>query len=287
MMISKKNKILLSFSITTILLITFLSKNTKANPLPGTTYLKDKIISSILFVPDKEIKDSPFNYGLKYETVIINLKNKNTLHGWYIPAEKKTNKHIIYLHGTKGNIGLYLGGIKELHKIGANILIVDYEGFGKSTGKETISRTIQDSIAMYDFLIKEKNAKPKDISLFGYSYGGALAAELAKRKEVHAILLESTFSSLLEIGVKKHSSLVKYIVSENVLNTKENLREIKVPIVIAYAEKDKIIPPSNSEDLYKAANKPKYLFKIRNADHHNIFKFVTPEYLALIKKTLI
>lgn len=286
-MLSKKNKIIISFLIVVLTILNIFSTSSRASTLSGTTYIRDKIISSILFVPDKVIKESPFNYGLKYEDVCINLDNGNKLYGWYVPAEKRTNKHIIYLHGTKGNIGLYLGGIKELHKVGANILIVDYEGFGRSTGKVTISRTIRDSIAMYDYLIKEKQAKPKNISLFGYSYGGALTAELAKRKEVHAILLESTFSSLLEIGTTKHSSLVKYIVSDNVLNTKENLKEIKVPTIIAYAEKDKIIPPSNSKDLYNAANKPKYLFEIKNADHHNIFKFVTPEYLALIKKTLI
>lgn len=286
-MFSKKNKIFISFTVTVLMILSALSDSSFARTLSGTTYIRDKIISSILFVPDKVIKESPFNYGLKYEDVCINLDNGNKLYGWYIPAEKRTSKFIIYLHGTKGNIGLYLGGIKQLHKVGANILIVDYEGFGKSTGKVTISRTINDSIAMYDYLIKEKNAKPKNISLFGYSYGGALTAELAKRKEVHAILLESTFSSLLEIGVTKHSSLVRFIVSDDVLNTKKNLTKINVPAIIAYAEKDKIIPPSNSKDLYEAANKPKYLFEIKNADHHNIFKFVTPEYLALIKKILI
>lgn len=286
-MFNKRLKIIISISTTLLILLIFSSINSFASTLSGTTYLKDKIISSILFVPDKVVKDSPSNYGLKYEDVCIDLDNKNKLYGWYVPAEKKTNKYIIYLHGTKGNIGLYLGGIKELHKVGANILIVDYEGFGKSTGKVTISRTIKDAIAMYDYLIIKKKAKPKDISLFGYSYGGALTAELAKRKEVHAILLESTFTSLLEIGVTKHSSLVKYIVSENVLNTKKNLKEIKVPTIIAFAGNDKIIPPSNSKDLYNVANKPKYLFEIKNAEHHNIFKFVTPEYLTLIKKILI
>ena len=154
-MFVKRNELIVSSTITALIILGFCSINSFANTLSGTTYLKDKFISSILFIPDKIVKESPFTYGLKYEDVCINLEDKNKLYGWYIPAEKKTSKSIIYLHGTKGNIGLYLGGIKELHKVGANILIVDYEGFGRSTGKVTISRTIRDSIAMYDYLIEE------------------------------------------------------------------------------------------------------------------------------------
>lgn len=282
----KTRNLILATIITFIICFNFNSLCSYAKTYTRTV-LREKFISFCLFVPDKTIKDSPLNYGLKYEDVEIKLDNRNKLIGWYFPADTETEKYIIYLHGTKGNIGLYLGGIKELHKVGANILIVDYEGFGKSTGKETVSNTINDSIAMYDYLINVKHAKPENISVFGYSYGGAVAAELAKRKRVHAVVLESTFSSLLEIAVSKNYPFVRFIVSDSVLNTKKTLKSIKAPVLIAYAEKDKIVPIKNSEELYKAANNPKYIYKIKNAQHHNIFQFVTPEYVNLIKKIIL
>jgi len=282
-----KIKFIALFILTIFLILLSLNTFKASAKTDSETTLKDRFISYCLFAPDKKIKESPSEYGLKYEEVQINLKNNNKLFGWYIPADKKTDKHIIYLHGSKGNIGLYLGGIKELHKVGTNILILDYEGFGRSTGNETIANTINDSIAMYNYLIKEKHANPKNISLFGYSYGGALAAELARKKEFHALVLESTFSSLFEIAIAKHYPLVEFIISENILNTKENVRNLKIPILFAYAENDKIIPTSNSKKLFEAANKPKYIYEIKDAEHHNIFKFVTPEYVNLIKKIIL
>ena len=245
--------------------------------------MKGYLINSLLFYPDKILKEKPNDFGLNYTDIWVPLQNGNKLHGWYIPATKETNKHIIYFHGTKGNISLYLGGIEQLHKVEKNILIVDYEGFGQSTGNATIENTINDAFAIYDFLISYKNLKPDDIRLFGYSYGGAIAVEVALKQKVHAILIESTFSSLNEIAVSKYTPLASLLIPKNLLNTISNIKKINMPLVVAHAEKDQVIPFTHSINIYNNANNPKYLFKITNAEHHNIFKFVSPEYINLIK----
>lgn len=249
--------------------------------------ISDKVISSLLFCPDKTLKETPSDFGLKYKEVSIVIGDGRTLRGWYILSNKHTDKNIIYLHGSKGNTSLYLGGIKQLHKVGANILIVDYEGFGNSSGKVSIKNTIKDAIAMYDYLIYNHLAKPEDISLFGYSYGGAVAIELALRRKVHAILLESTFSSLRDIAIARYSFLASILIPSDLLNSKKNIRRINAPVVIAYAGNDQIVPTVQSKNLFTNANTPKYLFEIKNAQHHNIFEFVTDEYLKLIKKNLV
>ena len=249
--------------------------------------ISDKVISSLLFCPDKILKETPSEFGLKYKEVSIVIENGKTLHGWYVLGDKPTDKNIIYLHGSKGNASLYLGGIKQLHKAGANILIVDYEGFGNSGGKASIKNTITDAIAMYDYLIYKQIARPENISLFGYSYGGAIAIELALKRKVHAILLESSFSSLRDIATSRYSFLASLLVPNDLLNSKKNIKRIDVPVIIAYAGNDQIIPIAHSKNLFTSANLPKYLFEIKNAQHHNIFKFVTDEYINLIKKNLV
>ncbi len=249
--------------------------------------ISDQVISSLLFCPDKTLKEKPSDFGLKYKEVSIVTENERTLYGWYVLNDKHTNKNIIYLHGSKGNVSLYLGGIKQLHKAGANILIVDYEGFGKSNGKVSIKNTVKDAIAMYDYLISKQIARPENISLFGYSYGGAIAIELALKRKVHAILLESTFSSLRDIAISRYSFLASLLVPNDLLNSKQNIKRINVPVIIAYAGNDQIIPIVHSKNLFVSANLPKYLFEIKNAQHHNIFKFVTDEYIKLIKKNLV
>lgn len=248
--------------------------------------IADHLISQFLFCPDKDIKELPSDFGLKYEEVEIDLPGKNKLHGWYVFANKETNKNIIYLHGTKGNVSLYLGGIEQLHKVGANIFIFDYAGFGKSTGKSLIQNTIDNALSAYDYLVYKRQIKSDDISLFGYSYGGAVALELALKRKVRALLLECTFSSLKKIAASKYS-FASALIPGNVLNSLENIRKINVPLTVAYAENDQIIPATHSLELFDQANSPKSIFKIENAEHHNIFKFVKPEYISVIKEVLV
>ena len=248
--------------------------------------IREHIVSYFIFSPENELKETPSDYGLQFEEVFINLPNEKQLYGWYIFADKPTDKNIIYLHGVKGNISSYLDGIKKLHKTGANILLVDYEGFGKSTGHGIVSNSINDSLAMYDFLIQDKKVKAENISLYGFSYGGAIALEVALKRKVHAILLEATFSSFKEIAIAKCSRFILPLVPRNLLNSKENIKKINVPIVIAYAQKDRLIKDINSKKLHGIANAPKYLYEIKYAGHYDISHFVTNEYLELIKKVL-
>ncbi len=249
--------------------------------------IKGQLINLLLLYPKNRLTITPSKYKLKYKKVSIKLSKKVKLIGWYISADKRTNKNIIFLHGNEGSISQYLDDIKQLHKVGANILIVDYEGFGKSKGEPSITNSINDAVAMYDYLAKKKKIKPENINLFGYSYGGAIATELALRRNVHGIVLQSTFSSLRDIAKSTYTEIISPFVSDSLLNSAENIKKIKVPVVISYAENDDVIPITHSLKLYREANKPKYLFKIKKAQHENINMFFTLEYINLIKKILI
>lgn len=240
-----------------------------------------------MFVPKALLIGNPSNFNLKYDNLNIRLDDKNKIHGWYIYADKPTKKTIIYLHGTKGNLSTYLKEISKLHKTGANILAFDYRGFGQSKGMETIEHSIEDAVTVYDYLIENKKLAPQDISLFGFSFGGAVALELALKRKVSAILLESTFLDLCKISIKKCTCIVAPLVSKKLLTSGKNIKKITVPIIISYASQDQVIPVDHSKQLYKKANNPKYLYEIKGAKHQNISEYVTPEYISLIKKVLI
>ncbi|OGI19056.1 MAG: hypothetical protein A3B68_07580 [Candidatus Melainabacteria bacterium RIFCSPHIGHO2_02_FULL_34_12] len=249
--------------------------------------VSDKIVSFFMFVPEKELKKTPSDFNLIYEEIEISLDKKNKICGWHIPAEKPTKKTIIYLHGAKGNLSNYLHNLSKLHRTGADILTFDYRGFGMSKGMETIKHSIDDAETMYDYLVKHKKVKPEDISLYGFSFGGAVALELAMKREVNAIVLESTFSDLNRLSVRKYSCFVAPLVSKNLLTSDENIKKIKVPIIISYAGNDQVIPIEHSMRLFEVANEPKFLFQIKNAQHQNIPEYITPEYISLIKQVLI
>ena len=245
--------------------------------------LSDKVVSFFMFSPKKKLNSTPADFNLKYDDIVISLDKKNKIHGWYIYAQKPTSKTIIYLHGSKGNLSTYLSELSKLHNADANIVAFDYRGFGKSKGMETIKHSIEDSVIIYDYLIKNKGIKSKDISLFGFSFGGAVALELALKRKVSSIILESTFSDLGKISIKICSCIVAPLVSKKLLESDENIKRINVPIIISYAGNDQVIPVGHSKLLFENANYPKYLYNIVGAQHQNISQYLTSEYISLIK----
>ncbi|MBI3308397.1 MAG: alpha/beta fold hydrolase [Candidatus Melainabacteria bacterium] len=240
-----------------------------------------------MFFPKKKLYSTPLDFNLKYDDVNISLDNGNNIYGWYIYASKPTSKTIIYLHGSKGNLSTYLSEVAKIHEVGTNILVFDYRGFGKSQGMETIKHSIEDALTMYDYLIRTKNIKPEDITLFGFSFGGAVALELALKRPVSSIILESTFSDLCRISIRKCSCIVAPLVSKRLLESDKNIKRINVPIIISYAGKDQVIPITHSKKLFDNANSPKYLYEIVGAEHQNISEHLTAEYISLIKNVVV
>lgn len=243
----------------------------------------EKIISKILFCPDKEVVYTPDHFSLNPEHSWVNSNGKK-LSLWYFRSKIQTKKHVIYFHGSKGNKSHYLKGINCLCKTNANVVIFDYQGFGHSEGKALIRNSIIDAVNIHDYVASTYKLNPENINLFGYSYGGAVAIEVANQRKVNAILIESTFSSLNEIACEKYPFLSNFLVSKKLLNSKSRLKSLNIPLIVAYAEKDNVVPVKNSLKLYSEANDPKHLFEIKGAEHHNICDFVTDEYINLIKK---
>jgi pimeloyl-ACP methyl ester carboxylesterase len=89
--------------------------------------------------------------------------------------------------------------------MGVNSLIIDYRGYGKSTGRINDEEDIYtDGLTAWNYLTVEKGIDPKDIIIWGRSLGGGVAAEIARFKNIAALVLESTFNSLDEIAKRQY-----------------------------------------------------------------------------------
>lgn len=242
--------------------------------------LKEKLINKLLFCPEKDFEKTPPDYQLEYEDVVIDISDKRSIHGWFVKGSSDTT--VIYMHGTKGNIGTYLNGVFKLNQLGFNVFIFDYEGFGKSKGMPTVKNTIHNSITSYNYIANKVSAE--NICLFGYSYGGAVAVEVASKNKVKSIVVEASFSSLNEVANEHYPLLGRMIVPSEILNTSTLIKEIDVPILISYAELDKVVKNKHAFKLFDNAKEPKKLFKIKNAEHHNICERLGDDYKELIKE---
>jgi len=217
--------------------------------------------SKFLYYPIKNISITPQEIGIGFEDVFFTTADNVKLNGWYIPA-KNAQFTILFCHGNGGNIMHRLDNIQLLNNLGVNCFIFDYRGYGKSAGKVTEAGTYLDAKAAYNWLINEKKIDPQRIILFGRSLGGSIAAQLAANVETVALVLESTFTSYVDMGKKFYWYMpVKYFARYK-YRTIDYVKDVNVPVLVIHSPDDELVPFEFGRLLYQAANEPKEFVEI-------------------------
>ena len=238
-----------------------------------------------LYYPSRDIPATPANINLSYEEVCFPTRDGETLHGWFILA-KKPIATVLYCHGNAGNISHRLHRVKFFHDMGINVLIFDYRGYGKSSGRPGEKGLYQDAQAAYDYLIAKKNIQSQDLVVYGKSLGGSVAVDLCQKREVGKLILESTFSSVGEVAKEIYTFLqVKLFITQK-YNSLKKIDKISIPKLIVHGRDDEIIKFQHSQMLYAKAAEPKEYLPFTGG--HNDEVFVTSkEYRDIIKKFLV
>lgn len=207
------------------------------------------------------------------------------LHGWFF--ENRTNPDtttIIFFHGNTGNIRDVDWVGQRLHEQGFNVLLFDYRGYGASEGDaENETGLYADGDAALDFVIKEKGVTPKRIVLYGQSLGTTVVADVASRRDVGAVIIESGLSSASSLAGHALPWLPHrlHFLGKNRFESAQKLAKVKAPVLIAHGDPDPVIPASEARLLFEAANEPKRLLIFPGAGH-NVFGSLGDRYLTQI-----
>ena len=240
--------------------------------------------SYLMFVPSKDFLSSPKNDGIEYEEVFIDTTDGEKLYGYFLPAKEKTKNTMLYLHGNADNVSSWYISCMEIQKhVPVNALIVDYRGYGKSTGRPTRSGVIIDAQSMYKYLI-QRGFTSNDISIYGMSIGGAIGLELAVREKVKSIVIQSSISSIQEVAKDMYPMIPQIIIRDDLFNSSENIKKINVPVFISHGSNDETVPVKHSYRLFELANEPKKLLILKGAGHNELSKFFNEEYFDILKE---
>lgn len=223
-----------------------------------------------VFYPQASLDSVPADWSLTYDDVYFDTEDGERLHGWFFPS-KKDAPVILFCHGNAGNISHRLDNIKLLTEQNMQVFIFDYRGYGKSSGKPYETGLYKDGLAAYDFLANQRNVSPERLILFGRSLGAAISIEIALKRNVSAIILESAFTS--SRGMAKTLFLFKIFAPllPPHYNNLEKIGRITVPKLIVHGEDDDIVPFSMGKEIYRTAQQPKYFFPIKNAGHNDTY----------------
>jgi pimeloyl-ACP methyl ester carboxylesterase len=203
---------------------------------------------------------------------------------------EKSACNILFFHGNGEIVADYNDLGQVYNQLGINFLPVDYRGYGKSTGKPTITAMMLDCHTILEFVLAwlKKNNFPGPLILMGRSLGSASVLELAatNQNKVCGLIVESGFAytgpllKLLGIDLKT----IDFTEKKGFLNI-EKIRNIDTPTLIIHATQDHIIPFSDGQALYEASpSKAKTLLEIPQANHNDILQRGLTEYMGAVKK---
>jgi len=224
--------------------------------------------NQFLYHPEKPYFETPEDYKWPYEDVWLKTDDGVQLHAWWI-GSKKYKRTVLLFHGNAGNISHRLHRISFYGKIPIRFFLLDYRGYGQSQGRPSEKGLYQDAKAAYLYLRNQELAS-KDIVLFGESLGGAVGIELAANESVDRILIESTFTSLREMGKLVMPFIPSPLVS-NSFNSLENIKKTRAPILIVHGSRDSLVPVEMGRRLFEAANHPKEFFEVQGAEHNDMY----------------
>ena len=249
-----------------------------------------------------------FEEGVSYENVTINTRDGERLHGWFFKARMVVNGEragnpllqesvkltptIFWLHANAGTVCLRLPSIYNVVTFAkCNVFIIDYRGYGLSTGLPSEQGLKIDAEDSLKYLLSRSDIDPKKIVVFGRSLGGAVAVHLATNPETAdkfgALVLENTFSTLADLAVKllpAFRPLVPFLHSHWLSIEEIKKHSVKVPTMFFAAVHDEMIPHEQMCALYEAARQS---LDENKRDMVRIRKFLRGGHMSLPESNLM
>lgn len=219
-------------------------------------------------------------YRLKYEDLYLPVSGGKVTNAWFVPAEK-AQLTVLFCRGNGGTLSDWIEAGHLFHLIGVNILLFDYGGYGRSTGRPSESRLYEDGRAAWRWLTEERKIPPAQIVVIGHSIGGGVAAQLATEVKPAALILQSTFTSIPDVAQEMFPYLpVKPFIRDR-FTTRDKLARISCPLLVVHSPSDTMIPFAHGRALFDRAREPKQFLEIRG-DHNE--GMLSPDYMRGVER---
>jgi pimeloyl-ACP methyl ester carboxylesterase len=249
-------------------------------------FMLDGFFDSVIFQPSRGIDLRPSDLGIEAEQVALDSEGVR-IHGFYLPTDRsrRNPRAILFLHGNAGNASHRLPNAAELARLGADVLLIDYRGYGMSEGTPSESGAYADARAGLAHLTGERGFSVQRIVLFGRSLGGAVAVDLAGDRELAGVILESTFSSAADVARGMLGPALAYL-ARGRFDSASKIDRIRSPLLFFHGDRDQIIDYGFGRRLFELAPEPKQFETISGAGHNDTVQVGGRPYFARIAQFL-
>jgi fermentation-respiration switch protein FrsA (DUF1100 family) len=223
---------------------------------------------SLLYFPTRALAASPGDYGLEAEDIRPEAEDGVRLFGWWIRGEGR--RAVLFFHGNAGNAADRLDRAKILHdRFGLDVFLVDYRGYGSSSGSPSEAGLARDARAVYG-AATSRGFSPEKIVAFGESLGSAVAVGLAAERPCGGVILETPFLSIRALA-RRHYPFVPGALIRTRFDNGARIGAVAAPKLFLVAGRDEIVPPEQGLRLFELAPPPKTLYVIPEAGHNDTY----------------
>jgi len=217
-------------------------------------------LSSLLFYPKTHYYHQPAQFGLEAESISIKTADKETLTSWFVKSKIEPKGTILFLHGNGENISTHINSVAWLPQHGYEVFLLDYRGYGKSTGASSLSSALSDIEDAHRWLSKRTTKLP--LFVFGQSLGGALAITYTANYnsnllKIDALISESAPASWPQISreaMRRHwlTWLLQLPASlmPGEYDAEDYISQINsIPILLMHSKQDLVVGYHHSQQL--------------------------------------
>ena len=225
---------------------------------------------------------------LDYEEINFESDDAYKVRGLRFKPDQRPLGTIFFLPGSGDNMASWSSYAKHLVKGGFQVYMIEYRGFGKSTGKATHKNVLKDAENALIQIAKNDLEKGTKVILLGQSYGGQIAINLTSRHKdkISALITEGTFTSFNNEVVYSVPLVLKpflAVLTKSQYKSKNLIKDIQgIPVLIIHSKDDTVVPFSMGQELFSNANSPKYFWEIQGEHVHGLEEY-SEEYLESIR----
>lgn len=239
------------------------------------------LLNSLLYFPSRAILETPEEAGLEYRDLRIETDDGERLHGWWIGARTDSLGHLLLCHGNAGNVGDRVLHAAVLTAAGFDVLLFDYRGYGRSSGRPSEEGIYRDARAALTCLVEQRAVDPRRVFYLGESLGGAVALDLALERPPAGLVLLSGFTGVRELG-RLHYPFVPTALVPDAYPSLRRIHKLRAPLLVLHGERDDIVPLSQGRTLFDAAPEPKHMHVFAGLGHNDLVTLAGTEFARVI-----
>ncbi|MCG9899096.1 MAG: lysophospholipase [Hydrotalea sp.] len=235
----------------------------------------------LIFKPEKLSADFEFKYDAPFEELTFDIEPGVRISGLHFKVESPKGL-ILYFHGNTRSIKGWAKYARDFYRYGYDVVLVDYRGFGKSTGKRSEREMLNDMQFVYDRLADQY--AEDHILIYGRSMGSGFATKLAADNQPRYLILDAPYYSFRKVAERFTPFLPHRFILRFHLRTDRWIKRVTCHTYIIHGTRDWLIPISHSEKLRKFNPHRITLIRIEGGGHNNLPSF--PEYHNFIRDIL-